>query len=415
MKNMIRQVLGSALGLVVATTALEANAQYAMTTAYGSPYQYGTYQYGQAYQGQSYQTSYYAQGYNGYNQGYQGYSGQTGYTGMGANFSYVDNNWIEDNLRFAVQDVNQNRPYQAMQKLQTMMSYVRQFGDSELYRRTALVASLGYRSSLTQEVNQLYSDFKAGNLRVGWESGSNQSFNGQDDISKDYVVAQLNSALADLNSSQQNRGRQRLQALVQAIPPLGNDRLIRRVYYAAGISTPSQMKSEIQSIVSEINAGTLVLNDTVNNPHNFYYGGAPMTSPYGMPDQNVYGTTQYTNGGGAIPTMGAGQYGQSGPYTTNPGTSLGYDTVNYTQGGIISQPAVVQPNDAYVAPVNTNPATPTTVAPAAPQVDVAQLKANVAQTYESLKKALAEGDRDKILSAQQAYKNAQTAYEQAKQ
>jgi hypothetical protein len=78
----------------------------------------------------------------------------------------------------------------------------------------------------------------------------------------------------------------------------------------------------------------------------------------------------------------------------------------------------MQPNTAYVAPANTNPATPTTVTPvvpAAPQVDVVQLKANVAQTYETLKKALAEGDRDKILAAQQAYKNAQTAYEQAKQ
>lgn len=417
MKKLIR--IGAIGMLAVAVQVdISANTQYSMQTAYGSPYQYGTYQYGQAYQGNSYQTSYYSQGYNGYNQGYQGYLGGQGYTGMGNNFAYVDNNWIEDQLRFAVQDVNQNRPYQSMQRLQSMMSYVRQFGDSELFRRTSLVAGLGYRSTLTQEVNQLYTDFKAGKLRVGWESGSNQSFQGQDDISKEYVVAQLNSALQDLASNQQNRGRQRLQALVQAIPPLGNDRLVRRVYYAAGISTPSQMRSEVQAMIQEINAGTLVLNDTVNNPYNFYYGGGPVTSPYGMPDQNVYGTTQYTTGGTAIPQLGAGQYNQAGPYTTGTGaTQVGYESVNYLQGGVNTNPSVqitpavlntTQPNAAYVAPA----AASTTAA--APQVDVAQLKANVAASYETLKKALAEGDRDKILSAQQAYKDAQAAYEQAK-
>lgn len=421
------------LGCVLAVSAMVSQVSaYTMpnayaSTSYGSSYQNGTYQYGQAYGQTGYQTSYYGQGYSGYQQGYQGYYGGTGYSGMGQNFSYVDNNWIEDNLRFAVADVNQNRPYQAMQRLQTVMGYVRQFGDSQLYRRVSMVASLGYRSTLTQEVNGLYNEFKAGNLRVGWDSTSNQSYNGQDDISQDYVLAQLNAAKAELTSGNSSAGRQRLSALVQAIPPLGNDRLIRRVYYATSMSKPSEMAAEVQSIAGEIQSGSLVLNDTVNTAYNYYYGGTGVTNPYGQPDQSAGYGTQYQNGGGALPTLGAGQYGSNpyATYTPTNGTDTGlpaFGTVQYTAGASTTTNYLTA-DSTYVAPVTdtattvTNtavvPAT-TTAAAASSTPDLAQLQANVSVAYEKLKTALANGDRDGILAAQQEYQAAQSAYDAAK-
>ena len=109
-------------------------------------------------------------------------------------------------------------------------------------------------------------------MRLGWESGANQSYNGQDDISQDYIINQLNLVIADINNKNQNRGRQRLQGLQAAIPPMGNDRLVRRVYYAATVNRPSQMKAEVENLIQEIQSGSIVLNDTENNPYNYYYG-----------------------------------------------------------------------------------------------------------------------------------------------
>ena len=236
MKNqvvkLIRTVIGSAF-LVGTSFAYMYPSQYS-SGGYGTTYSQGSYAYGQGYQGSSYQTSYYGSGYGGYYQGYQGYYGGGYGSGMGNNFAYVDNNWIEDQLRFALTDVQQNRPHAALQKLYSLSSYAQQFGDSELYRRVQLAIRLGYKSSLNSEVQGLFNDWKAGKMRLGWESGSNQSYQGQDDISKEYILAQLGAVLADLNGGNQNRARQRLMGLQSAVPPMGNDRLIRRIYYEIG-------------------------------------------------------------------------------------------------------------------------------------------------------------------------------------
>jgi hypothetical protein len=413
MKLFVKQVLGKLSVLAVLCVPAFANysSPYGYTTgAYGTGYANGVYNYGQAYYGANAQTNYYSQGYNNYYQGYQGsyQQGTNVYGGMGNSYQYVDNGWIEDQLKFAVSDVNQNQPYSAMSRLQTISNYVRQFGDSELYRRVAYAAQLGYKSSLASEINSIYNSWRAGNLRVGWEASSNQSYSGQDDISKSYIVGELNSVMQELSGNQQNRGRQRLWALVQAIPPMGNDRLIRRIQYAGSVTKPSQMRSEVQSIISEINSGSLILNDTENSAYNFYYGGS--TNPYTLPDQggsatggsyynNGYpGTTTTTTTGTATTYTGANYLSTSGN-----DASLGYDSLNYS--GTTYAPS---------AATTTTDATATTAAAATPAVDVQQLKANVAAAYSELKAALAEGDRGKITDAQAKYAAAQSAYEAAK-
>jgi hypothetical protein len=395
------------------------------STGYGSNYSQGSYGYGQGYQGSSYQTSYYGQGYGNYQQGYQGNYGGGYNSGMGNQFSYVDNNWIEDQLRFAVTDVQQNRPYGAMQKLQSLTSYVQQFGDSALYRRVQLAIRLGYKSSLTAEVQGLYNDWKAGKMRLGWESGANQSYDGQDDISKEYILGQLNSVIGDLNGGKQNRARQRLMGLQSAIPPRGNERLVRRIYYASTVSRPSQMTSEVNVLIQEIQSGSLILNDTENNAANYYYGSGS-TDPYSQPD------TGYPGGGGPnMPPFGGGGLPGDGPrygdttYLPDSGAP-GPGGIQYPPPGAgavwplqptptTGQPGVVD----YQNPVQNPPVAGTNVAPsvvpAAPVVDLPQLKANVAAAYSKLKAALSEGDPEKIKAAQSEYATAQAAYEQAKQ
>lgn len=416
MKNIIRQVMGAgALGIFLTFNLVtEANySPYAYTTSgYGTNYNAGVYDYSQAYGGNSYQTAYYSQGYSGYQQGYQGYYGNGTYNqGMGNAFAYVDNSWIEDQLRFAASDVNQSRPYQAIQRLQTVSSYVQQFGDSEIYRRLQLAMSIQYKSSLTNEVNAILKEWQAGKMRLGWESGANQSYQGQDDISKSYVIDQLQTALADLNQNQQNRGRQRLVGLVGAIPPLGNERLVRRIQYAGTVSSPSQMRTEIQAIMTEINSGTLVLNDTENNAYNYYYGYS--TSPYTQPDQGGLGYSGYPGGGGQTGVYDTGYYsGVSSaiPNYSTATTNLGYDGLNY---GTAIQYQATQTTAGATATTLTE-TTPVT-APTAPQAsNLTQLKANVAASYENLKQALSQGDRAKIEAAQKAYADAQAAYEAAK-
>ncbi|PCJ18743.1 MAG: hypothetical protein COB02_09935 [Candidatus Cloacimonadota bacterium] len=437
MKKLIKQVLGSLAGVALLSSCSFANNGYGQTPNYGSSQYYGAYNSGQGYSGNSYQTSYYSQGYNSYNQGYQGQY-QTQNTGMGNNFSYVDNNWIEDQLRFAVTDVNQNRPYQAMQKLYSLSSYVRKFGDSELYRRVQLTIQLGYKSSLKTEINSIYGSFKSGGMRLGWESGANQSYQGQDDLSKKYITDQFRLVMADLNSGQQNRARQRLRALQGAIPPQGNERLVRRVYYAASVNRPSQMKTEVQSIISEINAGTLLLNDTENNAANFYGTG---TNPYSQPDYSGVGGGSYTQGGGSYNQnpggfQGDGRYGTPGqyqpqpqpvqtglpPFGNNTAQNPGYDTVNYNEqnngnpsnNGQGSSGIDFNQNNPYQPSTNNGTSAPTTQAPQAPTVDLAQLKSNVNEAYSKLKTALASGDGDKIMTARDEYAKVQAAYEAGK-
>lgn len=434
MKKLVKQVLGSVAAVALLTSSSFANYGYNATPNYGSSQYYGAYNSGQGYSGNGYQTSYYSQGYNSYNQGYQGNYQNQG-QGMGNNFSYVDNNWIEDQLKFAVTDVNQNRPYQAMQKLYSLSSYVRQFGDSELYRRVQLTIQLGYKSSLKSEINAIYGSFKQGGMRLGWESAANQSYQGQDDLSKQYIIGQFNAVMADLNAGQQNRGRQRLMALQNAIPPQGNERLVRRVYYASTVNKPSQMKAEVQTIISEINAGSLVLNDTENNAANFYGTG---TSPYTQPDYSGMGGGSYTQGGGSYNQGGMpggfqdGRYSDGQQYQQNPqpttglppfngnntGQNPGYGTVNYNDqptqnnGGIdFNQNNPYQPSTTTATSTNTPTAT---AAPQAPTVDLAQLKSNVNQAYSKLKTALASGDGEKIMAAREEYATVQAAYEAGK-
>ena len=415
MKNLIRKTLGSAAFVALIASA-HANYQQ-QGYNYGNSYTYGTYGYGQGYQGSSYQSSYYGQGYGNYTQGYQGYYGGGYQSGMGNAFSYVDNNWIEDQLRFAVTDVNQNRPYAAMQKLNSLSSYVQGFGDSQLYRRVQLAIRLGYKSSLKQEIQTLYDDWRSGGMRLGWESGANQSYNGQDDISQEYIINQLNLVIADINNKNQNRGRQRLQGLQAAIPPMGNDRLVRRVYYAATVNRPSQMKAEVENLIQEIQSGSIVLNDTENNPYNYYYGYGT-TNPYSLPDQGYPGAGisqspmpyDYGNGyfrGGSRYDMGYGQPTNELPQVPGPGT------INYPGGYDVMPPVtgLPQPVDPPVSqpdPISPQPA------PAAPAVSLEQLKANVSSSYSNLKQALTGGDRDQIQQATDAYKAAQTSYESAK-
>ena len=414
MKNLIRKVIGcSAIFSLVGT--LCANYQQ-LNYNYGNNYTYGTYGYGQGYQGNSYQSNYYGQGYGSYMQGYQGYYGGGYQSGMGNSFSYVDNNWIEDQLRFAVTDVNQNRPYAAMQKLNSLSSYVQGFGDSQLYRRVQLAIRLGYKSSLKQEIQTLYDDWRSGGMRLGWESGANQSYNGQDDISEEYVISQLNLVIADINNSNQNRGRQRLYGLQSAIPPMGNDRLVRRVYYAASVNRPSQMKSEVQSLIEEISSGSIVLNDTENNPYNYYYGSGT-TNPYNLPDQGYPGggytnaPTPYDNGGGFLGggryDMGYGQPTNDLPQVPGPGT------INYPGGYDVAPPVTGLPNPVNPPVVDPAPIAPQPT-PAAPVVSLDQLKANVSSAYTNLKQALSSGERDQIQQATDAYKAAQSSYESAK-
>ncbi len=414
MKNLISKAIGctAIFALVGSSFANYQQQNY----NYGNSYTHGTYGYGQGYQGNSYQSTYYGQGYGNYTQGYQGYYGGGYQSGMGNAFSYVDNNWIEDQLRFAVTDVNQNRPYAAMQKLNSLSSYVQGFGDSQLYRRVQLAIRLGYKSSLREEVQTLYDDWRDGAMRLGWESGANQSYNGQDDISQEYVINQLKSVVADIDNRNQNRGRQRLHGLQSAIPPMGNDRLVRRVYYAASVNRPSQMKSEVLNLIEEIISGSIVLNDTENNPYNYYYGSGT-TNPYNLPDQGYPGggysgpPAPYDNGGsflgGGRYDMGYGQPTNDLPQVPGPGT------INYP-GGYNAPPPVT----GLPQPVNPPVADPTPVtpqpAPTAPVVSLEQLKANVSSSYTSLKQALTSGDRDQIQQATDAYKAAQTSYESAK-
>jgi hypothetical protein len=395
--------------------------QFAASGGYGSSYPNGSYSYGQGYQGSSFQTSYYSQGYGGYNQGYQGYYGGGYDSGMGNNFSYVDNNWIEDQLRFAVTDVNQNRPYGAMQKLQGLSGYVQQFGDSELYRRVQLTTRLSYKSSLRDEVNKIYTDWKAGGMRLGWESGANQSYMGQDDISQAYLIAQLQDVIRDIDANKQNRGRQRLLGLQSAIPPRGNDRLVRRVYYASTVNRPSQMKSEVEALIAEIQSGSLILNDTENNPENYYYGSGA-TNPYSQSDQGYPGGG-YTGPGqdqggfpGGGPRYDQGSYG--GGYGGIPGPS----TIQYPPGGSVGQP-ISQPgtidfqNQGYQPGIPSDSTTPQAASQpvAEPIADLVQLKANVAAAYSKLKIALTEADMEKIKIARDEYAAAQLAFEKAKQ
>lgn len=426
MKNLKKIILGSALSMVLAGVShsnyLQQGYNYGSNQGYnyGNSYTYGTYGYGQGYQGNSYQSSYYGQGYGGFTQGYQGYYGGGYQSGMSNNFAYVDNNWIEDQLRFAVTDVNQNRPYSAMQKLNSLSSYVQGFGDSELYRRVQLAIRLGYKSSLKNEIQTLYNDWKGGKMRLGWESGANQSYNGQDDISKEYVISQLNLVIADLNGNNQNRGRQRLYGLQSAIPPMGNDRLVRRVYYAASVNRPSQMKSEVQNLINEIQSGSIVLNDTENNPYNYYYGYGT-TNPYNQPDQGFPGggyqnpPPPYDNGfppfgQGSRYDMGYGQPTNELPQSNQPGP----ETIYYPPGYDIQPPVTnlpqPQPDPSNVGP---NPVAPQP-APAAPSISLEQLQANVAAAYSKLKEAISSGDREQIQQARDAYKNAQMSYEAAK-
>lgn len=411
MKNLLRIVLGSSITVMVASVSFANYLQQGYN--YGNSYTYG---YGQGYQGSAYQSSYYGQGYGGYTQGYQGYYGGGYQSGMGNHFSYVDNNWIEDQLRFAVTDVNQNRPYAAMQKLNSLSSYIQGFGDSELYRRVQLAIRLGYKSSLKNEMQTLYDDWRGGKMRLGWESGANQSYNGQDDISKEYIVNQLNLVIADLNNNNQNRGRQRLYGLQSAIPPLGNDRLVRRVYYAATVNKPSQMKSEVQTLIQEINSGSIVLNDTENNPYNYYYGYGT-TNPYNQPDQ-AYPGAGYTNppmpydngapllGSDSRYDMGYGQPTYQQPLVDQPGPA----TIYYPPGHVSYNTSTPQPDSSAVGPYPVAPQ-PT---PVAPTVSVEQLQANVAAAYSKLKEAITAGERDQIKQATDDYKAAQTAYENAK-
>ena len=418
MKNLIKIVLGSALTLV--TTGVSHSNYLQQGYNYGNSYTYGTYGYGQGYQGSAYQSNYYGQGYGGYSQGYQGYYGGGYQSGMGNNFAYVDNNWIEDQLRFAVTDVNQNRPYSAMQKLNSLSSYVQGFGDSELYRRVQLAIRLGYKSSLKNEIQTLYNDWKGGKMRLGWESGANQSYNGQDDISKEYVISQLNLVIADLNGNNQNRGRQRLYGLQSAIPPMGNDRLVRRVYYAASVNRPSQMKSEVQNLIQEIQSGSIVLNDTENNPYNYYYGYGT-TNPYNQPDQGYPGggynnpPAPYDNGfppfgEGSRYDMGYGQPTNELPSGNQPGPGTIYYPPGYEiQPPVTNLPQLQQdPSTGGSVPVAPQPV------PAAPSVSLEQLQANVAAAYSKLKEAISSGDRDQIQQATDAYKKAQRALESAK-
>lgn len=438
MKKIIRQVLGTVSVMAVLVGSASANYQYNYSTqpTYGTNYSYGSYNYGQGYGQSSYQSSYYGQGYGNYHQGYTGYYGGGYGSGMGNQFAYVDNNWIEDQLRFAVTDVNQNRPYAAMQKLQQLSTYVQGHGDSELFRRLQLAQQLGYKSSLKNEINGIFNDWKAGKMRLGWESGSNQSYQGQDDISESYILGQLQLVVQDLNGKQQNRARQRLSALQHAIPPLGNERLVRRVYYAATVNRPSQMTSEVQQLMSEIRDGSLVLNDTENNPYNYYYGSGT-TSPYGQPDygNGLTGGPQTQPpfpGNGGLPG-GGDRYGQPDPYNppvmnpigtqpplvSNPiAPAPGPGTINYptNTGGTVdyTNTQYTPAQSGSTATGNTGQTGGTTAAPAAPVADLAQLKANVAAAYSELKQALVSADREKITAAQQKYKDAQVAYEAAK-
>lgn len=419
MKNkilkLVRNVVGSAL-IVGSSYAYMYPTQYA-AGGYGTTYSQGAYAYGQGYQGSSYQTNYYGAGYGGYYQGYQGYYGGGYGSGMGNNFSYVDNNWIEDQLRFALTDVQQNRPNAAIQKLYSLSSYAQQFGDSELYRRVQLAIRLGYKSSLTSEVQGLFNDWKAGKMRLGWESGSNQSYQGQDDISKDYVVAQLNAVLADLSGGNQNRARQRLMGLQSAIPPLGNDRLVRRIYYASTVNRPSQMKSEVEALKQEIQSGALILNDTENNAANYYYGYGS-TNPYAQPDSSFPGGNSSGINPGINTGLYPGRYDGLGPVLEPSYPGAGGIQYPTNGGGAPIQYPVQTPVVDYTNPIqNPAPATPApAVVVAQPAVvDLPQLQANVAAAYSKLKVALSEANPEAIKAAQSEYAAAQAAYEKAKQ
>lgn len=332
--------------------------------------------------------------------------------GMGYN-QYVDENWITDQLRFIKSDVDQNRIYNAQARIQQVLSYIRGFGDSNLMRRLYLAASLRNKDQISAEVNGIITDWSAGQLSIGWGGNGNQTFPGQQDIDKGFLLQQLNQVIADFPTNS-GHARIRLQGLMASIPPMGNERLIRRLMYASSIQDRQVAVNELSSVVQEINAGTLVLNDTTHMMPGYgggypgYYGGTPGygTPGYGTPG---YGTPGYGTPGYGTPgygTPGVGTY--PGGYGSGYGYGGGYPTSGYYGYSSASTGAAAPAGTATVT------AGTTVAAPSAP-TDVASLQEAVNKAYQELTQAIATGDAARIKSARDAYTEAQKKLEAARQ
>lgn len=337
--------------------------------------------------------------------------GMPGY-GMGAG-QFVDENWITDQLRFIKSDVDQNRIYNAHARIQQIISYIRTYGDSNLMRRLYLAANLRNKEQISMEVNGILTDWSNGQLSIGWGGNGNQTFPGQQDIDKGFLLQQLNQIIMDFPGNSSN-ARVRLQGLIASVPPTGNERLIRRLMYASSIQDRTVAANELSGIVQEINSGSLVLNDTTHMMPGYgtypgYYGGQP---GYGMPG---YGTPGYGMPGYGTPGYGTPGYGTPGYGTTYPG---GYGA-GYGYGGGFPTSGYYGYSSASTggeAPVASQPAvqTPAVVAPLAP-TDLAALQDAVNKAYQELTQAIATGDAARIKAARDAYTAAQKKLEEARQ
>ena len=364
-------------------------------------------------------------GYPGQGGGYPGqgggyYPGQGGgYPGQGGGYNqsnqYVDENWITDQLRFITSDIAQNRIYNAQGRIQQIISYVRKYGDSNLMRRLFLASTLRNKQDITREVNSIMTDWSAGNLAIAYGGDGNQTFNGQQDIDKGFLVNQIQQIIQDFGGSS-SRARQRLNGLIASIPPRGNERLVRRMMYVVSIRNNGVAQTELSSVLSEINDGSLVLNDTeqyqggggYGGGYGGYYGGnggGYNNGGYGGGYGGGYNNGGYGGGYGGGYTNGgySGGYGSNGGYN-NGGYNSGYTPYNSGNSGAGTNGT----NNSGVV-VNTP------LASNSSSVSLEDLQAKVNTAYQKLVQAIASGDAQKILDAKTEYAKAQKALEEAKQ
>ena len=105
-----------------------------------------------------------------------------------------------------------------------MIQYVQRFGDSNFLRRLFLASNLRYKDDISREMDGIITDFEAGNLPISWGGDGNQTFPGQQDIDKDFLLGQLAQIAQDFGGSS---SRARVDSgLMASIPPHGNQCLM---------------------------------------------------------------------------------------------------------------------------------------------------------------------------------------------
>ena len=135
-----------------------------------------------------------------------------------------------------------------------------------------MASTLRYKQDIAMEMEAIIQAWGAGQLPIGWGGDGNQTFPGQQDIDKPYLLDQLQKIASDFSTAS-SRARIRLQGLISSVPPYGNERVIRRLMYVVSIQNRDAAISEINTVIQEINSGALALNDTEHYPYPGGYGG----------------------------------------------------------------------------------------------------------------------------------------------